>query len=119
MKQEPCPFCGSSDIKPDNLIGRTRTVFRMKCQSCLAHTAFKDTQTEAEQAWNTRVQLGAKFPPAIINDDLFYFGGAVYARHPKTGSYYCNVAPEIAGTRGRRITKKLYLEALTNCKGGP
>jgi hypothetical protein len=91
----------------------------MQCRACLSNTAFKETQAEAENAWNMRAHPVMPLSKTIINDDLFYLAGAVYARNPKSELYYCNAAPGIEGSKGKRIAKKVYLEALEKCKGGP
>jgi hypothetical protein len=82
----------------------------------MANTGWRQTQADADAAWNARTRAGEPFSPALINDDLFYLSGAVYARNPRTGVYYCNATPNVKDAKGKRITKKLYLAALENAK---
>jgi hypothetical protein len=96
--------------------GQAKTAYRMQCQSCLSATRWRGTKEEAAVDWNTRQHTGAAPSPAIIIDDLFYWNGAVYARHPKTGTYWCNTVSNDKASKGKRIARKRYLEALEKCR---
>lgn len=59
---KPCPFCGGTPI----VYGRDGTQRIAICNECNASTDFKETECEAIEAWNRRVQ--PTFTPAELEE---------------------------------------------------
>ena len=57
-KMEKCPFCESTcltvDLDVDAALDGLRYQWAVECNGCLARGPVKDTQKEAEAAWNRR-----------------------------------------------------------------
>ena len=54
MELKPCPFCGSTVIW--NLeVGRNTDMWFVQCQDCFATFPHFDSEEEAIEAWNRRV----------------------------------------------------------------
>jgi Lar family restriction alleviation protein len=121
-----CPFCGSVKVEFDplkNTRGEARH-FRGQCQTCLASSAWFDTEKEAAAAWNMRSAQSAlrtawekRFSAPgdrIVNNDLFVLGEATYARNPRTGS--CYVYPWRGNEKARRVSRKVFMEMYHFCE---
>ena len=59
-KLKPCPFCGGHAI----IDGCDDTLWIVICKECNASIGYKETEQEAIEAWNSRVQ------PTFTPDEL-------------------------------------------------
>jgi Lar family restriction alleviation protein len=126
IKLERCPFCGSEKAVFDPLKNTRGEVkhFRGQCQTCLASSAWFDTEEEAAAAWNMRdVQSSLhtswekRFSTPgdrIVNDDLFILGEATYTRNPQTGN--CYVYPWRGNEKARRVSRRVFMEMYQSCE---
>lgn len=53
---EPCPFCGSTDLDVVSVI--MVDAYRVRCGSCIAEGPAADTPREAVEKWNARTKGG-------------------------------------------------------------
>ena len=60
IKLKPCPFCGGRAI----IDGCDDTLWIVICKECNASIGYKETEQEAIDAWNSRVQ------PTFTPDEL-------------------------------------------------
>jgi len=90
-----CPFCGGNNAAIDtfNYAGGKPYKFRVQCLECMVATHWRDTEEQAWESWNTRVEVpqtkGRQKPVnAIIGADVFVYQDELHARNPQTGLCY-------------------------------
>ena len=112
-----CPFCGKNNPAIDtlNYTSGKPSKFRVRCQVCLAATHWCDTEAEAWESWNNRMEVpqakGRQKPVnVLIGADMFVYQDILHVRNPKTGQYFCQ-SPGGA----KRMKKADFVKAYSAC----
>ena len=118
---EQCPFCGKNNAAIDmlNYPSRQPSKFRVQCQECLVATHWCDTEEQAWESWNKRVEMpkakGRQKPVnAIIGADVFVYQNILHIRNPQTGICFCQ-SPDGAKRMKKADFVKTYSDCLKIC----